>query len=76
MRYSSVSDGKVGASRIYDVNSIDYGRSISPTYVDDVLKNGVVIDTQTVDGVVREVWQSGSVQVVTEGDIVVTVMTK
>ncbi|MCT4565098.1 MAG: hypothetical protein N4A68_12410 [Maledivibacter sp.] len=76
MRYSSTTDGRVGASRIYDVETIDYGRSISPTYVDDVLKNGTLIDTQTVDGVVRQVWESGSVQVVTEGDIVITIMTK
>ncbi|MDQ2088196.1 RHS repeat-associated core domain-containing protein, partial [Herbivorax sp. ANBcel31] len=79
MRYNakgSADGGKVGASRIYDVEQIDYGRSISPNYVDDVIKSGELIDTPIVNGVQRQIYQSGSVQVVTEGDIVITIITK
>lgn len=79
MRYSakgSVDSGKVGASRIYDVEQIDYGRSISPNFVEDVINNGKLIDTPVVNGVQRQIYQSGSVQVVTEGDIIITIMTK
>lgn len=79
MRYSvkgSVDGGKVGASRIYDVEQIDYGRSISPNFVEDVINNGKLIDTPVVNGVQRQIYQSGSVQVVTEGDIIITIMTK
>ncbi|QOR35922.1 hypothetical protein IMX26_03635 [Clostridium sp. 'deep sea'] len=79
MRYTakaSADGGKVGASRIIDVESVDYGRSISPNYVEDAITNGKLIDTQVVNGVERQIWQSGTVEVVTEGDIIITIMTK
>lgn len=52
------------------------GRSISPTFVEDVIRNGRQTP-QMVDGVTRIVHSSGSVRVVTEegGRIVVTIMT-
>jgi RHS repeat-associated protein len=48
------------------------GRSISPTFVEDVIRTGQKT-TVTVDGVERTIHTSGSVKVVTEGDIVITV---
>ena len=79
MRYSSdAAGGQVGASRINDVNQWDYGRSISPNFVGDVLTRGTVIDQPIVNGVQRQVWRLGTVEVVTEqsGSLVVTIMTK
>ena len=49
-----------------------YGRSISPNHVDDIISN-TSSTTVKVDDVFRQVYRSGSVQVVTEADIVVTV---
>jgi RHS repeat-associated protein len=53
------------------------GRSISPEFVEEVIKTGTQT-TEIRDGVPRVVHSSGSVEVVTEngGQIVVTVMTK
>ncbi|RME61351.1 hypothetical protein D6779_00245, partial [Candidatus Parcubacteria bacterium] len=48
------------------------GRSISPTFVDDVIRNGQKTHV-IVDGVQRTIHTSGTVKVVTEGDIVITV---
>ncbi|UPY81074.1 hypothetical protein FH581_022740 (plasmid) [Leptospira weilii] len=48
------------------------GRSISPNLVDYVLKSTRPTSV-VVDGVTRQVYQLGSVQVVTEGNIVVTI---
>jgi RHS repeat-associated protein len=79
MRYSSESaGGKVGASRLYEAGQQDYGRSISPNYVENVISNGELVDSPIVNGIQRQVWRSGSVEVVTEenGKLVVTVMTK
>lgn len=77
MRYSSeTAGGKVGASRIMEAGQKDYGRSISPNFVEDAIKNGELIDSPIVNGVQRQVWKSGSVEVVTEGNIVITIMTK
>ena len=55
-----------------------YGRSVSPNFVEDVLTNGQLIKTYDVDGVIRQMWQSGTVQVITEdaGNIVITIITK
>ena len=78
MRYSAKGSdgGKVGASRIIGVESVDYGRSISPNFVEDVTTNGKLIDTQVVNGIESQIWKSGTVEVVTEGNIIVTIMTK
>lgn len=79
MRYTSESaGGKVGASRIYEAGQKDYGRSVSPNYVEDIIKNGELIDSPVVNGVQRQVWHSGSVEVVTEqnGHLVITIITK
>lgn len=50
------------------------GRSISPTFVEDVIQNGTT-QTQVVNGVERTVHTSGTVQIVTEqgGRVVITV---
>jgi hypothetical protein len=48
------------------------GRSISPTYVDGILRTTKPVDV-VVNGITRQVYASGSVQVVTENGIVVTV---
>jgi filamentous hemagglutinin len=79
MRYTtkgSVDGGKVGASRILNVGQVDYGRSISPNFVEDVITKGKLIDTPVINGVERQIWKSGTVEVVTEGDIIITIMTK
>ena len=77
MRYSSASDGgKVGASRILGAGELDYGRSISPNYIEDIINTGKV-STKTVNGVERTIFSSGTVNIVTEenGKIVVTILT-
>ncbi|WP_052520720.1 hypothetical protein [Aneurinibacillus migulanus] len=78
IRYSSQKDVQVRASKILQVGQKDYGRSISPTFVEETLTNGNLIDKQIVNGVEREVWSSGTIEVVTEqnGKIIITVMTK
>lgn len=50
------------------------GRSMSPTNVEHVIQNGTMRE-ETVDGVTRQIYRSGTAQVVTEqnGRIVVTV---
>jgi len=50
------------------------GKSISPNLVEDVIQNGPST-TVTVNGVERTIYQSGTVEVVTEqgGNLVVTV---
>jgi hypothetical protein len=50
------------------------GRSISPSYVEDVIRHGTVRQT-TVDGATRQIHRSGTVEVVTaaRGTIVVTI---
>jgi RHS repeat-associated protein len=48
------------------------GRSISPTYVDGIIRTVKPTDV-IVNGVTRQVYASGTVQVVTENGIVVTV---
>jgi len=74
MRYSSNSaGGQVGASRIYDVNQIDYGRSVAPQYVEDVIRSTkpIVQDNGSL------LYSSGSLEVVTNlQGAVVTIMTK
>ncbi len=52
------------------------GRSISPNFVEDVIRTGSST-TEIVDGVTRTIFRSGTVTVVTEdgGRLVVTVMT-
>ena len=77
MRYSNVSaGGRVKASRIIDAGELDYGRSISPNYIEDIINRGT-ISTQQVKGVERTVYSSGSVDVITEqkGKIVITIKT-
>jgi hypothetical protein len=77
MRYTSeTAGGKVGASRTIEAGQKDYGRSISPNFIEDVISNGKLIDSPIVNGVQRQVWKSGSVEVVTEGNIVITIITK
>lgn len=79
MRYSSDgAGGSVGASRKYEAGQKDYGRSISPNFVEDVIKNGKLVSEKEVNGVMRQTWKSGTVEVVTEqnGKLVVTIMTK
>ena len=77
MRYSNVpAGGQVKASRIINADELDYGRSISPNYIEDIINTGEV-STQVVNDVTRTVFSSGSVQVITEqnGKIVVTILT-
>lgn len=77
MRYTNVpAGGKVKASRIINAGELDYGRSISPNYIKDVIRTGKV-STQMVDGVTRTIFLSGTVDIITEqnGKIVVTIMT-
>jgi len=77
MRYTNASaGGKVKASRIINVGELDYGRSISPNYIEDIINTGKV-STQVVDDVTRTVFSSGTVDVITEqnGKIVVTILT-
>lgn len=77
MRYSNVSaGGKVKASRIINAGELDYGRSISPNYIEDIINTGTS-STQVVDDVTRTVFSSGTVEVITEqnGKIVVTILT-
>jgi len=78
MRYSSTTDAKVGASRILDAGRGEYGRSISPNYVEEVINTGIQGAPQTIDGKVRVPYTSGSVTVITEnnGKVVVTVITQ
>lgn len=77
MRYSSTNDGNVRASRITRAGEKDYGRSISPNYVNDVINTGVKQE-QIVNGVTRTAYTSGTVTVITEneGRIIVTILTK
>ncbi len=79
MRYQGgkLDGGDVSASRIFDVDQKDYGRSISPNFVEDIIKQGNY-ETQIVNGIERQVWSSGSVKVVTEnqGKTVITILTK
>jgi RHS repeat-associated protein len=51
------------------------GRGIPPSVVDDVLANGVQTGTRTVNGAARVSTTLDNVTVVTEGDIVITVIT-
>ena len=77
MRYTNASaGGKVKASRIINAVELNYGRSISPNYVEDIIKTGTS-STQVVDGVTRTVFSSGTVDIVTEqnGKIVITILT-
>jgi hypothetical protein len=50
------------------------GRSISPSFVDDIIRTTEPLEV-TVDGVARQVYRSGSVEVVTEqgGNLIVTI---
>ena len=56
----------------------DYGRSISPKWVEYVIRNPERVSTYTRNGVLRTSYQNGSVTVVTEesGYIIVSVITK
>lgn len=77
MRYTNTSaGGKIKASRIINAGELDYGRSISPSYIEDIINKGK-ISTQVVDNVNRTVFSSGTVDVITEqnGKIVVTILT-
>ncbi len=77
MRYTNASaGGKVKASRIISAGELDYGRSVSPNYIEDIISMGKVTP-QVVDGVPRTVFSSGSVDVITEQDgrMIVTILT-
>ena len=77
MRYSSESaGGRVSSSRIIDTHFNEYGRSISPNYVEYVINNGKQASSP-VDDIIRTVHSLGSVDVVTEqgGKFVITVIT-
>lgn len=50
------------------------GRGVPPSILDDVLTNGVETGTRTVNGAVRVSTTLDNVTVVTEGDIVITVI--
>lgn len=51
------------------------GRGVPPSVVTDVLTNGVESGTRTVNGAARVSTTLDNVTVVTEGDIVITVIT-
>lgn len=74
MRYSSTTDVEVSSSRIYSAGRGEYGRSISPNYIEDVINNGYSSKC-IVNGSTRIIYELGDV---TEGDgtVVVTVITK
>jgi len=77
MWYSNESaGGRVSASRIIDTHFNEYGRSISPNYVEYVINNGKQASSP-VDDIIRTVHSLGSVDVVTEqgGKFVITVIT-
>lgn len=44
---------------------LDYGRCISPNYIEDIINTGKV-SSQVVDNVTRIVFSSGTVDVITE----------
>ncbi len=52
------------------------GRGIPPMVVETVIANGTKVSEQIVDGVARQTWKMGTVQVITEnnGNLIVTVM--
>jgi hypothetical protein len=52
------------------------GRSISPNYIEDVLNNTQGIPVKGPAGEARLSYLSGSVQVITEDGIVITVITR
>lgn len=53
-KYSATTDVKVSASRIYDVDSVEYGRSVPPAHVDDVIRNGTATKRKTPPLVLKE----------------------
>jgi len=65
-------------NRMMPYGKTTLGRSVSPYFVEDVLTNGKLIDSKMVNGVLRETWQSGTVQVITENSrkTVITIITK
>lgn len=55
MRYSSNSaGGQVGASRVLGFDQRDYGRSISPNFVEEVIIRGELVDSPVVNGIQRQ----------------------
>ncbi len=78
MRYSGApAGGKIRASRIIGAGELDYGRGVSPNYVEEVIKAGVKT-TKIVDGRERTIYSAGTIKVVTEqnGDLVITILTE
>lgn len=56
--------------------AVGAGRSISPRFIDDLLDTVKPSTVTTPSGAVREVYESGGVRIVTEDDIVITVITR
>lgn len=52
------------------------GEASDQFFFEDVINNGELINSSVVNGAQRQIWKSGSVEVVTEGNIVITIMTK
>ncbi|MFB5763635.1 RHS repeat-associated core domain-containing protein, partial [Paenibacillus medicaginis] len=74
MKYTSeTAGGKVGASRIISSESWDFGRSVSPQYVEDVIRSSKPI--AQLNGTI--LYKSGSVEVYTnQAGAVITIITK
>lgn len=56
--------------------AVGAGRSISPRFIDHLLDTVTPRTVTTPSGAVREVFESGGVRIVTEDDIVITVITR
>ena len=56
--------------------SIGGGRSVSPSFVEEVLRTTKGLPVKGPNGEARLSFTSGTVQVITENDIVVTVITR
>ena len=54
------------------------GRGVPTMVVEAIIKKGDLVKTETIEGVVRETWQMGTVAVVTENskELIITVMRK
>ena len=77
MRYTNLSaGGKIKASRIIEAGELDYGRSIPPDIIEQVIKNGTKSIVQ-VGEIERQIFTLGTVEVVTEqaGKLIVTILT-
>ncbi len=66
-RKSGKDSNKIFWGKWEDINMylLDYGRCISPNYIEDIINTGKV-SSQVVDNVTRIVFSSGTVDVITE----------